>query len=157
MGSALSTKPYAPSRTAWTQRSKLPVPVYTITGTSMPRCFRRRNTSKPSVSRHLEVENDAVDRLAGEHLQRLIATRRDGRAVAPHALQVVGILLGHRRDVIDDQHLYRHVRIAPLAGRSMLICVPWPGALSTRTLPSRSITSRRTIESPRPVPLALVV
>jgi len=42
-------KPCAPSRTAWMQRSKLPVPVYTITGTLIAGRSIARSTSKPSI------------------------------------------------------------------------------------------------------------
>ncbi len=43
------------------------------------------------------------------------------------------------------------------AGMSMMMRVPFAGALSTPIVPWRSITSRRTIESPRPVPPSFVV
>ena len=39
----------------------------------------------------------------------------------------------------------------------MMMRVPLPGALSTLIVPWRSITSRRTMESPRPVPPSFVV
>ena len=64
-------------------------------------------------ARHLEIEDDAVDRLAGEDVERLVAAGGDDRVVAADAFQVVGVLLGHRRHVIDHQHLRRHVRFGP--------------------------------------------
>ena len=108
-------------------------------------------------ARHLEIEDDAVDRLAGQDVERLVAAGGDDRVVAADAFQVVGVLLGHRRHVVDHEHLHRHVRVGPPAGMSMMMRVPRPGALSTPIVPCRSITSRRTMERPRPVPPSFVV
>src|SRR5262245_58789410 len=106
--------------------------------------------------RHLEVEYHAVDRLPCEHVERLFTAGGDTRVIATDTLQVVGVLLDHCRHIVDDEHL-GHVRAGPDAGISMRIRVPFPGALSTPIVPWRSMTSRRTIESPRPVPPSFVV
>src|SRR5262249_5651195 len=57
--------------------------------------------------------------------------------------------------VVDDHH----PRSAHgwSAGNSRVNVAPWPGSLSKRMLPPCSSTMRWTIESPRPVPSALVV
>ena len=65
-------------------------------------------------ARHLEIEDDAVDRLAGEEVERLVAAGGDSRVIAADPFQVVGILLGHRRHVIDHQNLRRHARVSDL-------------------------------------------
>ena len=108
-------------------------------------------------ARHLEVEDDAIDRLAAEDIERFVAAGRHDRAVAADAFQVVGILLGHRRDVIDHQDLRHHVRFIVPVGMSIVMRVPLPGVLSTPSVPWRSITSLRTMERPRPVPPSFVV
>ena len=67
----------------------------------------------------------------------------DDRVVAADPFQVVGVLLGHRRHVIDHEHLRRHVRFGPRlsdvegpsAGMPMMMRVPQPGALSTPSVP----------------------
>jgi len=103
--------------------------------------------------RHLEVEDHAVHRLALQEIEGLAATLGDERFVAAYPLQIVGILLRHGGDVVDDQ--YRgHV---PSPGSSTMNRVPAPGSVSTRKAPFASSTSRRTMESPRPVPPAFVV
>ena len=56
---------------------------------------------------HLEVEDDAVHRLAREELECLGAAARDRRVVPAEAAEIVGVLLGHRRDVIHYQQV-RH-------------------------------------------------
>src|SRR5688572_13695112 len=109
-------------------------------------------------SRHLEIEDDAVDRLAAEQVERLVAATGNRRLVLTDASQVVGVLLGHCRHVIDDENMRAHaLREEPVPGMSTTIRVPWPGTLSTLIVPRRSMTSRRTIDSPRPVPPSLVV
>ena len=108
-------------------------------------------------ARHLEIEDDAVDRLATQDVERLVAAGGDDRLVPADALQIVGVLLGHRRNVIDHEDLRRHVRFEVPAGISMMMRVPVPGALSTPIVPCRSITSRRTMERPSPVPPSFVV
>lgn len=108
-------------------------------------------------ARHFEIEDDAVDRFAAQDVEPFAAAAGNGGLIAADAFQVVGILLGHCRGVVDDENVKRHVRAGGSAGMSMTMRVPRPGALSTLMRPLKSITSRRTIESPRPVPPAFVV
>src|SRR5690606_31742566 len=54
-------------------------------------------------ARHLEVQDHAVQLLVAQRLQRLRAGRGDAHAPAAQPLEVVGVLLGHGRDVIDDE------------------------------------------------------
>ena len=83
--------------------------------------------------RHLEIEDDAVDRRAAERLERLRAARRGDHLVAAEPPQVVGVLLGHRGHVVHHQH-QRHRAAPPAgpAGSSTVTRVPTPGSVSTR-------------------------
>jgi hypothetical protein len=55
-------------------------------------------------ARHLEIEDDAVDFLAGQHVQRFPTPGGDAGLEASNALQIVGVLFGHGRNVIDDEN-----------------------------------------------------
>ena len=106
---------------------------------------------------HLQIEDHAIDRFARQDIERLIAAGGNRSVVLADAFQVVGILLRHRRNIVDHQNVARHVRVRPLAGISTAMRVPLPGSLSTASVPLRSITSRRTMERPSPVPPSFVV
>src|SRR5690606_22531132 len=102
---------------------------------------------------HLEVEDHAIDVFLDERSNR-IASRVDRPGAVPaDAPQVVGVLLGHRRHVIYNEDALTH----PASGSSMRKVVPRPGSLATRIRPPMSLTRRRTIESPSPVPCGFVV
>jgi hypothetical protein len=73
-------------------------------------------------------------------------------AVAADPPEVVRVLVGQRRHVVHDEHA-RHA--APPS--STVNRVPVPGSVATRREPPMSATSRRTTESPRPVPPGLLV
>ena len=45
--------------------------------------------------------------------QVMVAGGGDYRVVPADAFQIVGVLLGHRRHVVDHQNLQRHVRSGP--------------------------------------------
>ena len=107
--------------------------------------------------RHFEIEDEAINGLTGQKVERLVATRGNDGVVFADAFQIVGILLGHRRNVVDHQDVRRHVRVRVPAGMSTVMRVPLPGSLSTPMVPCRSITSLRTMESPSPVPPSFVV
>src|SRR6266550_4531426 len=107
---------------------------------------------EPVHPRHFEIENDAVHRIARQALERRAAALRDECFVAAKALEVVGVLLGHSWDVIDDQDQC-HESI----GISTMNVDPCPASVSTLSEPFESRTSRRTIDSPSPVPPGLVV
>ena len=101
-------------------------------------------------ARHLEIQHDAIHRGSAEHRQRLLpAGRRDD--LVPHATQVVGVLLGQGR------HVVHHEDQGHVAGTSTVARVPLPGSVSMRMAPPRSRIRPRTMESPSPVPPALVV
>ena len=108
---------------------------------------------EPVHSRHLEIEDHTVHRLGLQGVERLPAAVGDERFVAAHALEIVGVLLCEGRDVVDDQDCGH----ALSAGSSTMNLLPAPGSVSTRSAPPASSTSRRTMESPRPVPPGLVV
>src|SRR5690606_12954987 len=102
---------------------------------------------------HFEVEDHAIHVLLDERGDRFAATGSGARAVAAQPAQVVRVLLGHRGDVVYDQD-----QLAPPAsGRSRRQVVPRPGSLVTRIRPPMSVTRRRTMESPSPVPCGFVV
>src|SRR5207245_3887368 len=66
---------------------------------------------------HLEVEDDAVHRLALQDVERLAATPGGQRLIPAHALQVVGVLLGEDGDIVDDEHRGHTVaRLKPRLG-----------------------------------------
>src|SRR2546422_251351 len=104
-------------------------------------------------ARHFEIEDDAVHGLALECLQGFPPAVRDQRVVRADPLQIVGVLLRHRGDVVDHQDGGH----SPSPGSSTMNLLPAPGAVSTRRAPLASSTRRRTIERPRPVPSGLVV
>ena len=84
-----------------------------MTGVSMPRCCSRRRTSKPSMP---GISRSSTTQSIGSRARMssaCIAASGDDRVVAADAFQIVGVLLGHRRHVIDHQHLHRHVRSGP--------------------------------------------
>ena len=54
--------------------------------------------------RHLEIEDDAVDDFAGQQVQRFSAAGGNACFEASDALQIVGVLLGHGRNIIDDEN-----------------------------------------------------
>ncbi len=102
-------------------------------------------------SRHLEIEYHAVDRVACQTLERGAAAFGDRCLVSAQPLQVVRVLLGHGRDVVDDQD------DGHWTGISTMNVDPFPGSVSTLSDPFESRISRRTIDKPRPVPPGFVV
>jgi len=52
---------------------------------------------------HFEIEDDAVDGVARQALERPAAALGNEGLIAAQALEVVGVLLRHGRDVVDDQ------------------------------------------------------
>src|SRR5436309_6177959 len=102
---------------------------------------------------HLEIENDAIDRVARQALECRAAALGDERLVAAQALQVVRVLLSHRGNVINKENDGHGC----CTGISTMNVDPFPGSVSTLREPLESSTSRRTIERPSPVPPGLVV
>ena len=102
-------------------------------------------------SRHLEIEDDAVDRIACQTLEGGATALGHRRLVAAQALQVIRVLLGHCGDIVDDEDG------SHWTGISTTNVDPSPGSVSTLSEPCESSTRRRTIERPRPVPPVLVV
>ena len=89
---------------------------------------------EPVHPRHFEIENDAIHRITRQAFECRAAAFCDECFVAAQALEVVGVLLGHGRDVIDDEH-YRHgiPRLKPGPGET----------LSLRTMQCRAHPSGR--------------
>src|SRR6185437_14327305 len=91
--------------------------------------------------------------------------RCDGEhIIAAQPPQVVRVLLGERHVVVAQENRGHDVSVdreasdrESLGGNVTITRVPAPGSVSTRRLPPRSATNRRTIERPSPVPPALVV
>ena len=52
--------------------------------------------------RHFEVEDHAIDRLPLQNVERRVTAVRNDGLVSADALEVVAVLLGHRRNVVDD-------------------------------------------------------
>src|SRR2546426_940385 len=101
---------------------------------------------------HFQVEDDAVDGIACQALERRAAALRHKRFVSAQALEIVGVLLGHGRHVVDDEY-----KGHGSMGSSTMNVDPCPRSVSTLSEPFESRTSRRTIDSPNPVPPGLVV
>src|SRR5436190_4287800 len=121
-------------------------------GHAQSQALDRAQHLEPVHPRHFEIENDAVHRIARQALERRAAALRDECFVAAEPLEVIGVLLGHGRNVIDDQDQC-HESI----GISTMNVDPCPASVSTLSEPFESRTSRRTIDSPSPVPPGLVV
>ena len=94
-----------------------------MTGVSRPRSRMRAQHGEAVLPRHLEVEDDAVDRFAREQGERFVAVERDERLEAGDAPQVVRVLLRHRADVVDNQD---GGHATEREGRSMVNVVPRP-------------------------------
>ena len=60
--------------------------------------------AEPVEYGHLEIQNDTIDGITREHLQTFGPAVRDDRIVRPDTRQVIGVLLGHGRHVVHDQH-----------------------------------------------------
>src|SRR5216117_2986113 len=118
---------------------------------TQPQALHRAQHLEAIHAGHLEIENDAVDRVARQALECRAAALGDERLVAAEALQVIRVLLGHGWHVVDDQDQ------SHCTGISTMNVDPFHGSVSTLSEPCESSTSRRTIDKPRPVPPGLVV
>jgi hypothetical protein len=105
--------------------------------------------------RHLQVQDHAVHGLGLQGLDAGAAAVGLAHVEAAEALEVVGVLLAHGGDVVDDQD--QGHPSASAAGKVMVMVVPRPGALSTCRWPPASPARRRTLLRPRPVPPLRVV
>src|SRR5215475_2266195 len=123
---------------------------------------------QPVHAGHPDVEEDEIRRIVHEAAQRFLRRARRGDAIAlvlQHAAQraLDEALVVHDEDVLARHQLaLAEVGGSTLAaarrptGNSMMKRVPWGVTSSTQMVPPWSVTIWCTMESPRPVPLALV-
>src|SRR5262245_65624725 len=106
-----------------------------------------RHTTKPSVPGNMRSSSTR----AGPKASTLQGLRAVGDTLHREAFvdEVVAQHPGHGAVVLDDQHPQAH---GIALGSSRRTVVPRPGALSIPTRPPWSVTMRRTIARPRPLP-----
>ena len=116
----------------------------------MPACRRSRQTSNPSLpgSMTSRTTRSNVPVRAFSNAVRPSDATLD---VVPLGAEVVLERAGNRRLVLDHQDAGHGA--VPSVGSRMVNVLPFPGSLSTSTVPPCPSTMRRTSARPRPVPL----